>query len=311
MMNGMNFVCYVNTGSLVSGSSLVEGGSLVSGSSSIDLYSLVIDETVVKALRADFVSKPFYANVIATVYGLSCGDTYGFYDTCNSVNNYVFDSTNVDVLYCPPPPPTPPPPPRSPPPPPPFPPVPPSPSPPLPSPPSPSPPSPFPPLPPPFPTLTFFFYGTDDINIGQRFTSALEDYIQIVNIDGGKRSIVNYDASLLEEGVILTVRLGYGTNFTLTNTAFSYLVYMADVPCGVQVSLKDVMYSCNSGVNTLCCSPPPPHPSPKKSPPPKRSPPPRSKRSPPRPPPSPKKSPPPYPPSRRSPPSPRRSPHPK
>lgn len=269
MMNGMNFVCDVNTG---------------------DLYSLVIDETAVKALRADFVSKPFYANVISNVYGLSCGDTYGFYDTCNYNNNYVFDSANVATLSCPPPPPTPPPPPRSPPPPPPFPPTPPSPSPPRPIPPFPSPPSPSPPLPPPFPTLTFFFYGTDDTTIGQRFSSALNVYAQIANIDGGKRSIVNYDTMLTEEGVILNIRLGYGTNFTFTNSIINYMVYLAEVPCGVRIEVTYKLYTCNSGIKTLCCSPSPPLPPPKKSPPP----PPRPKKYTP----SPKRpSPPPYPPT--------------
>lgn len=242
-MNGMNFVCDV-----------------YGGSTAIGLYSLVKDEGAVRKLRDDFKGKTFYASIVSSIYALKCGDAYGFYDTCDVANNYEFNASNVESMFCPPPPPLPPPPPVSPPPPPPKPPSPPFPS---PKPPVP-PPSPSPPMPrPPLPQIQFTFYGTDDASVADRMNASITSYFHLL---GTGNQVVTYFALEAVEGdnsVVMVATLNPGANFTMNDILINYLVIMSQVPCGVDISSYDSWsssektYSCAKGINVLCCRPPP------------------------------------------------------
>lgn len=243
-MLDMNFVC-----------------NIYNDRTTLGLYSLVRNEGIVKSLRNYFVAESFYARVIASIYSLKCGDAYGFYDSCNSANNAVYDAGNVDLMYCPPPSPMPPPPPFSPPPPPLSPPPPPSPVPPVPLPPSPAPPPPSPSPPPPMPTVEFMFYGTKDNSLGKRISKNLNSYF---NLTSSNASVASYISAGSSQFIVVQTQLSYGSKFNATATSIEFLTRMSKVKCGVTVSVKDSwgekIFGCFNGIRALCCKAPPPKP---------------------------------------------------
>lgn len=247
-----------------------------SDSSQLQITSSSYDAGTAITFHSLFVQNTLYAKLFASVYGLACGDSFVFTDTCNNIVHR-YDSSNTAEMSCPPPPPVPPPPPPASPSPPPNPPPnppsppsppfpilssppPPSPLPPLPSPPthpSPPPPTPLPPTPSiqatktsTFATITILTPNIDtpvcvDVNRSIRSLFAITKVPRNLNS--------TYECSVGPSYTSVNIKSTRQANVTRTASnsllnGISYLVKQARIPCGSKLAVTtpgdSVWYAC-------------------------------------------------------------------